>query len=210
MAYLTIQDLSFRYAGATKDAVRSVSLSIREGEFVVLCGATGSGKSTLLRLLKRELIPEGTLRGEILIDGVPQQALPPRQAAEQIAYVMQHPEQQLVCDKVWHELAFALENLGYPRDVIHRRVAEMANYFGVEHWFDREVDTLSGGQKQLLNLASVMTLQPRLLLLDEPTAQLDPIAASTFIHTLQKLNRELSLTVVIVEHRLEELMLLLT
>jgi energy-coupling factor transport system ATP-binding protein len=161
-----------------------------------------------LRLLKRELIPEGTLRGEILIDGVPQQALPPRQAAEQIAYVMQHPEQQLVCDKVWHELAFALENLGYPRDVIHRRVAEMANYFGVEHWFDREVDTLSGGQKQLLNLASVMTLQPRLLLLDEPTAQLDPIAASTFIHTLQKLNRELSLTVVIVEHRLEELMLL--
>ncbi|MBQ7336914.1 MAG: energy-coupling factor ABC transporter ATP-binding protein [Clostridia bacterium] len=208
MEILTLKNLSFRYPEAGEEAVRDVSFSIRRGEFVVLCGATGSGKSTLLRLLKRELIPLGERRGEVFFDGTPQDDLSPRAAAEQIAYVMQHPEQQLVTDKVWHELAFGLENLGYPRDVICRRVAEMASYFGIESWFDRQVDTLSGGQKQLLNLASVMTMQPRILLLDEPTAQLDPIAASNFVRTLQKLNRELSLTVVIAEHRLEELMLL--
>ncbi len=208
MEVLTLKNISFRYPTAQASAVQDVSFSVKEGEFVVLCGATGSGKSTLLRLMKRELIPQGEMQGEITFCGVPQAELGAREAAEQIAYVMQHPEQQLVTDKVWHELAFGLENMGYSRDVIRRRVAEMASYFGIENWFDRAVDTLSGGQKQLLNLASVMTMQPRLLLLDEPTAQLDPIAASNFIRTLQKLNRELSLTVVIVEHRLEELLLL--
>ncbi|MBQ8717905.1 MAG: ATP-binding cassette domain-containing protein [Clostridia bacterium] len=208
MALLTLKNLSFQYPGAQKAAVENVSFSVTRGEFVVLCGATGSGKSTLMRLLKRELIPQGEMQGEITFDGVPQREMGDRAAAEQIAYVMQHPEQQIVTDRVWHELAFGLENLGYSRRVISARVAEMACYFGMEHWFDRSVDTLSGGQKQLLNLASVMTMHPKILLLDEPTAQLDPIAASNFIRTLHKLNRELALTVVIAEHRLEELLTL--
>lgn len=205
MELLTLKNLTFRYPEADTDAVRDVSVSIRRGEFIVLCGATGSGKSTLLRLLKRELSPMGERSGEVYYNGVQIGALDDRTAASQIGFVLQNPEQQIVTDKVWHELAFGLENLGYPRDVICRRTAEMASYFGMEAWFDRRVDTLSGGQKQLLNLASVMAMQPRVLLLDEPTAQLDPIAASNFIHTLQKINRELSLTVVIAEHRLEEL-----
>lgn len=208
MEVLTLKNLSFQYPEAADAAVKDVSFSVSKGEFIVLCGATGSGKSTLMRLLKRELIPLGQMRGEIAFDGTAQKDLSDRDAAEQIAYVMQHPEQQIVTDKVWHELAFGLENLGYSRQAISSRVAEMACYFGIENWFDRAVDTLSGGQKQLLNLASVMTMHPKILLLDEPTAQLDPIAASNFIRTLYKLNRELSLTVIIAEHRLEELLTL--
>lgn len=208
MEVLTLKNLSFQYPEAADAAVKDVSFSVGKGEFIVLCGATGSGKSTLMRLLKRELIPLGQMRGEIAFDGTAQKDLSDRDAAEQIAYVMQHPEQQIVTDKVWHELAFGLENLGYSRQAISSRVAEMACYFGIENWFDRAVDTLSGGQKQLLNLASVMTMHPKILLLDEPTAQLDPIAASNFIRTLYKLNRELSLTVIIAEHRLEELLTL--
>ncbi|MBQ7320273.1 MAG: energy-coupling factor ABC transporter ATP-binding protein [Clostridia bacterium] len=205
MELLTVKDLSFQYPDAIAPAVSDVSFSVARGEFVALCGATGSGKSTLLRLLKRELSPRGERQGEIAFDGVPIDALDDRTAASGIGFVMQHPEQQIVTDKVWHELAFGLENLGVERGIIHRRVAEMASYFGIESWFDRSVSELSGGQKQLLNLASVMVMQPRLLLLDEPTAQLDPIAASNFINTLKKLNRELSLTIVIIEHRLEEI-----
>ena len=208
MEVLTLKNLSFQYPEAADAAVKDVSFSVSKGEFIVLCGATGSGKSTLMRLLKLELIPLGQMRGEIAFDGIAQKDLSDRDAAEQIAYVMQHPEQQIVTDKVWHELAFGLENLGYSRQAISSRVAEMACYFGIENWFDRAVDTLSGGQKQLLNLASVMTMHPKILLLDEPTAQLDPIAASNFIRTLYKLNRELSLTVIIAEHRLEELLTL--
>lgn len=206
MEILTLKDLSFLYPGEQTAAVSHVDLSIQSGEFVLLCGATGSGKSTLMRLLKRELAPKGQQSGEIWYRGQQRDALDARTASCEIGYVMQHPDMQLVTDKVWHELAFGLENMGYSRDVICRRVAEMANYFGIEPWFDRTVDSLSGGQKQLINLASVMAMQPKLLLLDEPTAQLDPIAASNFVRTLQKLNRELSLTIVIAEHRMEELM----
>ena len=204
MEMLTVKDLSFSYPDAAKRAVDGVSFSVKRGELVALCGATGSGKSTLLRLLKRELSPLGSREGDVLFDGMPIDTLDERTAAGGIGFVMQRPEQQIVTDKVWHELAFGLENLGVERGIIHRRVAEMASYFGIEGWFDRSVSELSGGQKQLLNLAAVMVMQPRLLLLDEPTAQLDPIAASSFIQTLKKLNRELSLTIIIIEHRLEE------
>ena len=204
MAFLAVKDLTFTYPNCEKPAIEGVSLTVEKGEFLAVCGPTGCGKSTLLRLLKRELAPLGTLSGEITMDGVAQGDLNDRDAACRIGYVMQRPEQQIVTDKVWHELAFGLENMGLPQPVIARRVAEMAAYFGIEKWFDRDVSTLSGGQKQLLNLASVMVMQPELLILDEPTAQLDPIAASEFIATVRKINRELGVTVVITEHRLEE------
>ena len=204
MALLRVEHLTFTYPQCEKPVLHDVSFEVQQGDFVTICGATGSGKTTLLRLLKRELAPLGKRTGDILLDGVRQEELPDHEAAYAIGYVMQRPEQQIVTDYVWHELAFGLENMGLPQSVIARRVAEMAAYFDMEDWYDKPVATLSGGQKQLLNLASVMVMQPRMIILDEPTAQLDPIAASDFIATIRKLNRELGLTVLIIEHRLEE------
>lgn len=195
----TVNDLTFRYPGAKSDAIRRVSFSVKQGEFVLLVGASGSGKSTLLRLLKPELAPTGEQNGIILHCGKESPA------PSEVGFVGQDPDSQIVTDRVWHELAFGLENLGLPTDVIRRRVAETASYFGISEWYRRETDTLSGGQKQLLNLAAVTAMQPRLLILDEPTGQLDPIAAADLIATLQRLNRELGLTVIVAEHRLEDL-----
>jgi energy-coupling factor transport system ATP-binding protein len=202
---LEVEDLTFTYPQCAAPAVRNVSFRAEKGSFSVLCGATGSGKSTLLRLLKRELVPLGEKSGRVLIRGEDIDETEEGISARSVGFVMQNPEQQIVTDKVWHELAFGLENLNTPPDEIARRVAEMAGYFGIESWYEKSVSELSGGQKQLLNLASVMVMDPELLILDEPTTQLDPIAASDFIATLKKLNADLSLTVLVAEHRLEEL-----
>lgn len=204
MELLKVENLSFTYPGQDKPALRQVSFTVNSGEFVVLCGESGCGKTTLLRLLKRELAPHGERTGEISYLGCPQQELDERTAACEIGFVMQNPENQIVMDKVWHELAFGLENMGLPQQKIRRRVGEMACFFGIDEWFRKETHHLSGGQKQLLNLASIMAMQPKLLILDEPTSQLDPIAASDFIGTLVKLNRELGTTILMTEHRLEE------
>ncbi len=201
MELLQVEDLSFRYPKSERDALYGIDLSVQSGEFIVLCGPSGCGKTTLLRLLKKELAPYGERSGQILYNGAPQDALTD---AGEIGFVRQDPESQIITDKVWHELAFGLENMGVPTEVIRRRVGEMASFFGIEGWFRQRTDELSGGQKQLLNLASVMVMQPKLLILDEPTGQLDPIAAADFITTLQKLNRELGLTILLAEHRLEE------
>ena len=204
MALLEIENLSFAYPQGKGRVLDDVSFSLERGDFLLVCGATGSGKSTLLRCLKRELTPLGNLSGRIRYAGKPLAELPERENARLIGFVGQKPEQQLVTDKVWHELAFGLENLGAPSSLIRRRVAETAAYFDLEDCFERDVSSLSGGQKQLVNLAAVMAMRPEILLLDEPTAQLDPIAAENFLSTLEKLNRELSLTIVLIEHRLEE------
>jgi len=200
MEILAVKDLSFTYPMCERPCVNHVRFTVDSGEFVVLCGATGSGKSTLLRRFKREIAPSGSEIGEITFLGKPIAEVAP----EKIGFVAQRPDEQIVTDKVYSELAFGLENLGLSQSVIARRVAEMASYFGIEDWFERDVSTLSGGQKQLLSLASVMVMNPEMILLDEPTSQLDPIAASDFLATLKKLNRDFSLTVMIVEHRLEE------
>lgn len=204
MEILHIEDLSFTYPLCSEPVIRNISFSVRKGEFCVLCGATGSGKSTLLRLLKKELSPNGDLTGSVAFFGSPLDELTEKDSASKIGFVMQSPEQQIVTDKVWHELAFGLENLGVPNSEAARRVAEMASYFGIGGWYDKDVSELSGGQKQMLNLASVLVMKPELLILDEPTAQLDPIAASDFIATLRKLNQDLGLTILMAEHRLEE------
>ncbi|MBQ2807014.1 MAG: ATP-binding cassette domain-containing protein [Clostridia bacterium] len=205
MEILKIENLTFSYPKSERRVLDDLSFAIEEGEFCVLCGATGSGKSTLLRLCKREIAPVGQASGRILLRKTPTEQLSPRDAAMRIGFVCQQPDQQIVCDKVWHELAFGLENLGLSQSEIARRVAEMASYLGIEPWYDKQISELSGGQKQLLNLASVMVMHPDLLILDEPTSQLDPIAAAEFLHTLKKINRDFSLTVLIAEHRLEEL-----
>ena len=201
---LAVEHLSFTYPEETVPVLRSVDLTIPRGQFVTLCGPSGCGKTTLLRHLKSVLTPHGTRSGRILFDGEPLETLDQRQQSARIGFVLQSPEQQLVTDKVWHELAFGLESLGCDTPTIRLRVAEMASFFGIEGWFHREVNQLSGGQKQLLNLASVMAMGPELLILDEPTSQLDPIAAADFLAAVGKLNRELGVTVLLTEHRLEE------
>mgnify|MGYP005894774597 FL=1 len=206
MAHFEIKDLTFSYASAKgKHSLENVSLSIEQGEFVTLCGKSGSGKSTLLRQLKTVLTPNGKRTGEILFRGVPLKEVSDRDQSEKIGFVMQNPDDQIVTDKVWHELAFGLESLGCDQKTMRGRVAEMACYFGIQDWFHRDVATLSGGQKQLLNLASIMAMQPEVLILDEPTSQLDPIAASDFLNTVRKINTELGTTVIITEHRLEDI-----
>lgn len=206
MAILQIKDLSFKYNESDKCVIDNLNISIKEGEFVVVCGESGCGKSTLLKLIKHEIAPYGDISGKILYKNYDITDLPKRTAASEFGYVQQDPETQIVTDYVWHELAFGLESLGYDNAVIRRRVSEMASYFGIQDWFRKKTDELSGGQKQLMNLASVMVMNPRILLLDEPTSQLDPISASNFISTLKKLNVELGITIIIVEHRLEELL----
>ncbi len=204
MEILRTENLTFKYPQSEVCAINNVSININNGEFIVICGESGCGKTTLLKLLKRELAPVGDKSGEIYYNNIKQNNLDKRTSASAIGYVLQNPESQIVTDKVWHELAFGLENLGIQSEIIRRRVGEMASYFGIQGWYRKSTDELSGGQKQLLNLASVMVMQPKILILDEPTSQLDPIAAADFIATLQKLNRELGLTILLTEHRLED------
>ena len=204
MALFAFEELTFRYPEAPRDALRDVSVAIEPGQFVLVCGQSGCGKTTLLRQFKSALAPHGNQSGRVLFDGVPLADVPEREQVARIGFVMQDPDAQIVTDKVWHELAFVLESLGCDERTMRLRVAEMASYFGIQHWFHKNVGELSGGQKQLLNLASVMAARPDVLVLDEPTSQLDPIAASDFLATVHRINRELGTTVVMSEHRLEE------
>lgn len=206
MASFEIKDLSFSYPQAGERRVLNhINLTVGRGEYVALCGRSGSGKTTLLRHLKTVLAPHGRKEGAVFFDGRPLSEISMREQSARIGYVMQDPDSQIVTDKVWHELAFGLESLGMEQNAMRLRVAEMASYFGIQRWFHRNVNELSGGQKQLLNLASVMAMQPDVLILDEPVSQLDPIAASDFLNTVRKINRDLRTTVIITEHRLEEI-----
>lgn len=204
MGKIKFEQVTFTYPLAAQPALKDVTFEIEESQFVVICGKSGCGKSTLLRQMKKNMMPYGELKGEILYNEIPIKELEERRSVSEIGYVQQNPDNQIITDKVWHELAFGLESLGYDNQTIKRRVAEMAEYFGLESWFHKETNTLSGGQKQLLNLASVMVMQPNVLILDEPTAQLDPIAAAEFLQTIYKINRDLGVTVIMSEHRLEE------
>ncbi|MFI3174056.1 MAG: ATP-binding cassette domain-containing protein [Bacillota bacterium] len=199
-----IDDLTFFYPNQENPTLRNISLTVEKGDFVVLCGASGSGKSTLLRHLKTVLTPHGHRKGEIYFCGKPLTAISERVQSQSIGFVGQSPDNQIVTDKVWHELAFGLESLGFDTEIIRKRVAEIASFFGMQTWFHKDVATLSGGQKQLLNLASVMAMQVDVLILDEPTSQLDPIAGAELIGMLGKVNREFGTTIFMTEHRLEE------
>ena len=203
MELLQIDRLTFRYPGAAQAALQNVSLTLRHGEFAVLCGPSGSGKSTLLRLLKPQLRPHGERSGALLWQGEPTDTLPLRAASADIGFVSQDPQSQLVSDKVLHELAFGAESLGLAQEEIARRVAETATYFGIGDWLHRDITSLSGGQQQLLVLAAVMLTRPKLLLLDEPTARLDPHTAETFLQWLQTIRRDFGTAILLCEQRLE-------
>ena len=201
-----LERYSFSYAGEQVCVLKDVTCAVERGSFTVLAGLTGSGKSTLLSALKPEVAVAGEASGTIRIMGDDPETLDARESACRVGFVMQDPENQLVTDTVWHELAFGLENIGTERLEMRRRVAETAHFFGIGSWFDRKVADLSGGQKQLLNLAAVVVMQPSVLVLDEPTSQLDPIAAKSFFEVLGRVNEELGITVIIIEHRLEEVL----
>lgn len=204
MEILQVNQLSFAYPDEHHQVLSDITFTVNEGDFVVLCGASGCGKTTLLRQLKPELTPVGQIGGTIYYNGNILNKLPAQQSAQEIGMVFQNPDNSIVMDVVWHELSFGMENLGYSLPVMRSRLAEIAQFFGLEPLLYKPIHELSGGQKQLLNLASVLLLQPKLLLLDEPTSQLDPVAAREFISMVYRLNREFSTTVIISEHRLEE------
>ena len=205
MEILSCENVAFKYNESTDYAISDCTFSVKKGEKIMLCGASGSGKSTLLRLLKRELSPRGELSGNITIMGKDRNELSDRESAEKIGFVMQSPDSQTVCDKVSAELAFGLESFGVKSGEIQSRVGEMAAFFGIEPLYDRDISTLSGGQKQLVALCSVMATDPDILLLDEPTAQLDPDAARELLGILDRLNKEMGVTIIIAEHDPEEL-----
>lgn len=205
MEILSCKNVAFKYNESTDYAVSDCTFSVKKGEKIMLCGASGSGKSTLLRLLKRELSPRGELSGDITLMGKDRSELSDRESAEKIGFVMQDPDSQTVCDKVSAELAFGLESFGVKSGEIQSRVGEMAAFFGIEPLYDRDISTLSGGQKQLVALCSVMVTDPDILLLDEPTAQLDPVAARELLGILDRLNKEMGVTIIIAEHDPEEL-----
>lgn len=200
MEILQVKNLSFSYPDSQNNALNNLSFSLQSGGFYLLIGQSGCGKTTLLKLLKKEIAPFGEISGSILYKGKPVSET----SFEKIGYVDQSPESQIITDKVWHELAFGLENMGLSKKTIRLRVGETASYFGIGGWYHKSTDELSGGQKQLLNLASIVAMRPEILLLDEPTAQLDPIAAASFINTIVRLNKELGITVLMSEHRLED------
>lgn len=201
---IKIKNLIFSYSNSEKTALNDVNLTINQGEFVTICGKSGCGKSTLLRHLKPILTPHGKTSGEIYFDGKSIYDLSDREQAENIGFVMQNPDNQIVTDKVWHELVFGLESLGINSAEIRSKAAEMASFFGIQNWFYENVANLSGGQKQILNLASVMVMNPTLLLLDEPSSQLDPISAHDFFTMLERINTELGVTIILSEHNLSE------
>ena len=201
---IKIKNLIFSYPNSEKTALNDINLTINQGEFVTICGKSGCGKSTLLQHLKPILTPHGKTSGEIYFDGKSIYDLSDREQAENIGFVMQNPDNQIVTDKVWHELVFGLESLGINSAEIRSKAAEMASFFGIQNWFYENVANLSGGQKQILNLASVMVMNPTLLLLDEPSSQLDPISAHDFFTMLERINTELGVTIILSEHNLSE------
>lgn len=198
---IEVRGLRFAYPGADAPVFEELDWRVPQGAFALLVGGTGSGKSTLLSLLKPEISPTGECTGELRVLGESVANMDVRASAERVGYVFQDPENQIVCETVWHEMAFGLENLGMSRDEMRRRVAETSYFFGLEDWLHRDTDTLSGGRKQLLSLAAVLALRPRVLLLDEPTSQLDPVAEKSFLHALFRVNRELGCTVVVATHQ---------
>ncbi|MCI7680297.1 MAG: energy-coupling factor ABC transporter ATP-binding protein, partial [Clostridiales bacterium] len=163
METIRFGNVTFSYPLSDSPALDRVTFEVHPSEFIVICGKSGCGKTTLLRHMKKNLIPYGRMEGSVTYGSTEVSALDDRRNASEIGFVQQNPDNQIVTDKVWHELAFGLESLGLDNRTIKRRVAEMASYFGIQAWFRRDVSQLSGGQKQLLNLASIMAMQPKLL-----------------------------------------------
>lgn len=205
MEILRIENLSFTYPLSDSKTLDCINLTVNEGDLILICGKSGCGKTTLLKMIKKQIAPYGQKDGRVLYKGTDIELLDDKTSACDIGYVQQDPESQIVTDKVWHEMSFGLENAGYSKNEISQRLVETACFFGIDKIFEKNTYELSGGQKQLLNLACVSAMYPKILLLDEPTSHLDPIASRDFIESIKRLNRDYGITVIVVEHNLEEL-----
>ena len=184
MSLLALEQFGFTYEGSAQPALAGIDLTVEEGQWLLLCGPTGSGKSTLLRALKPLVAPAGRQSGTLYYDGVPMGLLSAERQAQEIGLVLQKGEEQMVMEVVWQELAFPLENLAVPQAEMRARIAELASFFGLTPLLEERLLALSGGQKQIINLASVLMMRPRVLLLDEPLAQLDPVMVRDFVQFL--------------------------
>lgn len=206
MEVYTAKDLTFTYKGAQTPIFQNISFSVPENAFVLLYGASGSGKTTLLRLFKSELAPRGETQGELLYRGKPLSALPYETAVREIAYTAQNPDTQQVSDYVKNELAFLPENLGLPQAEIELKIAETVGFFGISDLYARKIQTLSGGEKQLVNLAAACVGAPRVLLLDEPFAMLDAVGTERLLRAMVRLHTVLGVTILVTEHNLQPLL----
>ncbi|MEI7771466.1 MAG: ABC transporter ATP-binding protein, partial [Chloroflexales bacterium] len=202
---IELSHVSYRYPGAAAAAIHDLTLSIAEGEFLLVCGPSGAGKSSFLRLLNG-LVPHfygGRFSGGVRLWGRDTLQHQPRDMADLVGFVFQDPESQFVVDVVEDEIVFGMENLGLPQTIMRRRAEEVLDQLGISHLRRQRVSALSGGEKQRVAIAAVLAAQPRALVLDEPTSQLDPHGAEEVLTALQKLNADLGLTIILCEHRLE-------
>jgi len=202
---IRIRELNFTYNGADKPALNNINLTIEDGQFVLLTGASGGGKSTLCRCFNG-LVPHfygGKISGKAEVQGMDILETPPKELATKVGMVFQDPENQLVTTDVEREIAFGLENLGYPKNLIARRIEEALDTAGIAHLRFARNNELSGGEKQKVAIASVLALHPEILVLDEPTSELDPQSAEEVLRLLERLNDELGLTVILIEQRLD-------
>lgn len=191
-----VENLTFQYKNDQAIILNDISFEIHKGDFCVICGKSGSGKTTLLQLLKKEIKPSGYMKGNIHTYGI--------EHSTEVGYLFQNPDFQIVTHKVINELSFGLENMGISLSQMKRRIGEVVHFFNLQSIIYKDIAELSGGQKQLVNLASIVAMQPKVMLLDEPTAQLDPIASQEFMTMLKKINEELNITIIVVEHDLEQ------
>ena len=204
MALIEIKDLQFNYPGVEEPAISDINLDIDEGEFILICGPSGCGKTTLIKQLVPAITPYGKRQGSVQYKGHDISEYDEASFGQDIGYVSQNPMNQMITDKVWHEIAFGMESHNMPQEIMERRMAEICEFFGMQSWIDRDVDTLSGGEMQMVHLAAIMVMEPKVLVLDEPVAQLDPLSAANFLDMLRRINSEIGTTIIIVEHHLEE------
>jgi energy-coupling factor transporter ATP-binding protein EcfA2 len=202
---IRLREFSFSYNGAERPALNRITLTIEDGQFILITGASGGGKSTLCRVFNG-LVPHfygGKISGQAEVQGMDILETPPKELATRVGMVFQDPENQLVTTDVEREIAFGLENLGYPRNLIARRIEEALDTAGIAHLRFARHQELSGGEKQKVAIASVLALHPEILVLDEPTSELDPQSAEEVLRLLERLNDELGLTVILIEQRLD-------
>ncbi|MEM4214324.1 MAG: ABC transporter ATP-binding protein [Candidatus Methanomethylicaceae archaeon] len=205
MPIVEVCSLSYTYPGSPKPTLTNVNLSVEEGEFILLTGPSGCGKTTLCRCLNG-LIPNsygGEFTGKVIVDGLVTTEHPVYEIAQHVGLVFQNPENELFCTSVEREVAFGPENLALPRDEIRKRVEESLAMVGISHLRDKSPEELSGGEQQKVAIAALLAMKPKILVLDEPTANLDPASAQSVLNTLLKLNEESGVTMILVEHRLE-------
>ncbi|MEM3765459.1 MAG: ATP-binding cassette domain-containing protein [Candidatus Bathyarchaeia archaeon] len=205
MAIIETKNLTYTYPGATKPSIRDVSIKIEKGEFTLITGPSGCGKTTLCRCFNG-LIPhfyQGELKGEVTVAGLRVLEHQIYELATHVGLVFQNPENQLFALSVEKDVAFGLENLGIPREEIRKRVDWALKLTGIYELRERTPTELSGGQQQRVAIASVLAMQPEVIVLDEPTSFLDPLGAKRIFEVIYELNRKLGITIVLVEHRLD-------